>query len=57
MTVIDEIIFKFLNKKLNSDFERINQDKANFIELYYLIMESIGAVSWSQLDMETDCVY
>ena len=36
MAVIDEMILKFLNKKLNSDFQRINQDKANFIELYYL---------------------
>ena len=36
MAVIDEMIFKFLNKKLNPDFECINQDKANFIELYYL---------------------
>ena len=32
MAVIDEIICKFLRKKLNPDFERNNQDKANFIE-------------------------
>ena len=36
MTAIDEMICKFLNKKINPDFERINQDKVNFIELYYL---------------------
>ena len=42
MAVIDEMIFKFLNKKLNPDFERINQDKANFIELYYLNQMSVN---------------